>query len=100
MTAKTREPVARCGTVSGFNKHKREGVRPCPACVAVKQEYDKRWNGQPERVKKSRASARAQGRAYSRLAAIYPDLYHALYAEEKDRAYREAGLQPEAVREW
>lgn len=92
--------TVRCGTPSGYRLHQHHDEKPCDACTRAKQEYDERWRSAPERVKKSRASAKAQARAYSRLAHMFPDAYAALYEEEKTAAYREAGLQPEAVRSW
>jgi hypothetical protein len=35
-----------------------------------------------------------------RLKAIYPDLYDALYHEEKERIWREHGMPVEGVRSW
>jgi hypothetical protein len=92
--------TARCGTPSGWTKHKNADETPCDACALAKKEYNQRWRSAPEKVRKNRLHAQAQARAVGRLKAIYPDLYAALYAEEKDRVWRAAGMQPEAVRSW
>jgi len=90
----------RHGTATGYRYHQDADEKPCDACVAAKQEYDRNWRSTPERTKKSRAGAAAQARALRRLKDIYPDVYRVLYAEEKVRAFREVGLQPESVRSW
>lgn len=92
--------TVRHGSASGWREHQKRGQEPCDSCKAAKSAYDKRSRAAPVKVLKSRLSARAQYRAYGRLAKLYPDIYRALYAEEKDRAFREAGLQAEAVRDW
>jgi hypothetical protein len=90
----------RHGTPSGYKRHQLDSEKPCDACARAKQEYDQRWRSSPEQTRRNRLHAKAQGRAHTRMRAIYPEVYAALYAEEKERAYREAGLYPEAVREW
>lgn len=77
--------TARCGTPSGYNRHKLDGEKPCDACHAAKSEYDKRWRSASDKVRRSRLNARAQMKAYGRLAHKYPDDYARLYAEEKAR---------------
>ena len=67
--------------------------KPCDACVDAKREYDHRWRSAPERVQRSRINARAQAKAYSRLAALHPGLYHAFYDEVREQLLREAGLE-------
>ena len=66
------------------------GERPCDPCYQAKAAYDARRRSAPEQVRKSRDHAKAQHRAYTRLAQMHPTLYRALYAEEKDRIAREA----------
>lgn len=78
-----RPRTARCGTLSGYARHKLDDNKPCDACTAAKREYDKRWRAAPERTRKSRLSARAQQKAYGRLAREFPDKYAAYYAEAK-----------------
>jgi hypothetical protein len=46
----------------------------------------------PEPQQRSRLRAKAQHRALSRLQAMHPDDYAALYEEEKAKAYAEAGF--------
>lgn len=60
--------VAKCGTPSGANAHRRRGERPCPACARSE----------------SRKQA-ARIRAYSRLAKAHPAEWRALLAEEQAR---------------
>lgn len=90
----------RCGTTSGYSRHRWADEKPCDACAAAKAEYDRRLRSAPEATRRSRLNARAQGRALARLRRLYPDVYAALYEEEKVRLWREEGLQPEAVRPW
>lgn len=85
--------VARCGTPSGWTKHKRRNEQPCDACALARKEYDKRQKGIPINTQKNRLTAKAQGNARVRLTQIYPELYAALYAEEKEKLFREAGLE-------
>ena len=91
---------ARCGTPSGYRKHQHAGERPCDACAAAKSEYDRRLRSAPEATRRNRLTAQAQNHARTRLTAIYPDVYAALYREEKERIWRENGLPLEVVREW
>lgn len=83
--------TVRHGTTSGYKTHQNRGERPCDACVRAKQEYDARWRSGSERTRQSRLLAGAQKRALTRLKNLYPDLYAALYAEEKERGFRDAG---------
>ncbi|MFJ8146611.1 WhiB family transcriptional regulator [Streptomyces sp. NPDC096048] len=39
--------VAECGTVSGYNKHRREETEPCEACLRAKAEYRRRYRPAP-----------------------------------------------------
>lgn len=82
----------RCGTVTGYTNHQRAGERPCDACVAAKAAYNKRWREAPERTRRNRMYAAAQGRAKQRLVEMFPDTYAALYAEERDAALDELDL--------
>lgn len=85
--------AARCGTPSGHKAHERRGEKPCDACFAAKSAYDKRQRAAGQNTIKNRLSAQAQRLAYGQLAAIYPDVYRALYVEHKERIFREAGLE-------
>lgn len=82
--------TARCGTPSGWNRHRLDGEKPCDACARAKREYDKQWRSAPDRVRKSRLNARAQRKAYGRLSRLYPEDYAKFYAEEKARLIEES----------
>lgn len=84
----------RHGTASGFREHQSRGEEACPSCKAAKAEYDKRWRSSDRQTRISRLNARAQSRAYRRLAHRFPDIYRALYLEERAslEAEREATL--------
>ena len=75
----------RHGTYSGWRRHQELRERPCDACYAAKQAYDRRYRAAPERTRVSRLHAAAQSVALRRLAALYPDLYREFYIEEKAR---------------
>jgi hypothetical protein len=81
--------MARHGTPSGYNAHRRTGEQPCDACARAKSDYDKRRSTTPDRVRRGRLAAAAQGRAKTRLVALYPELYRALYLDEKARLMAE-----------
>jgi hypothetical protein len=83
-------PPARCGTLSGFRRHQRLNEKPCDACTHAKQVYDQRWRSAPERTRKNRLHARAQGAAKTLLRQLYPDAYRALYRQELARLTAEA----------
>jgi hypothetical protein len=91
---------ARCGTPSGYRRHQLDGEKPCDACATAKREYDQRLRSAPEATRRNRLHAKAQACATSRLRSIYPDLYAALYREEKERIWRENGMPLEGVRSW
>lgn len=42
----SREP-ARCGTDSGYDRHKRNGTRPCVACCDAHAAYQREWAARP-----------------------------------------------------
>jgi hypothetical protein len=83
----------RHGTHSGWSKHQDLGERPCDPCWRAKSDYDKRRKNTPLVKLKNRAHARAQQKAYQRLAHKYNKLYRQYYVEEKAIALREAGLE-------
>lgn len=76
-----RRDDARCGTPSGWNRHRRNGERPCERCVDAKAAYDRRWRAAPERTRRNRRLARARGLALQRLSHRYPEEYSELYRE-------------------
>lgn len=84
--------AARCGRPSGYSAHQKRGEKPCDACARAKSEYDKRWRVATGRAQRSRLNAKAQSRALRRLKDEHVEVYHAYYAEELGRVYREAGL--------
>lgn len=80
----------RHGTPSGWQKHKEMGDDPCAACFAAKADYDRRRRAAPERQRQARLNARAQSKAYVRLAAMYRDDYRRLYEAAKAELTAEA----------
>ena len=93
MSFPTRQPVARCGTPSGWSRHKNDGERPCNACFKAKAEYDaRRRNASSEAVVVSRARAAAQARANTALRRRYPEEYRALYVAALQDVGQERGL--------
>lgn len=71
----------RCGTASGYSGHQTRGEKPCDACVRAKARYDARRNAAPERVRKNRLYAKAQGLANLRLRHRHLGEYRELYEE-------------------
>lgn len=84
--------TVRCGTLSGWRSHQHRDEKPCDACTRAKSAYDERRRTTTVAGLRGRLSARAQSRAYRRLAHLYPDLYDAFYAEEKRAAFAEEGV--------
>jgi hypothetical protein len=80
---------SRCGTNTGYTAHQRHQEKPCDACAAAKRDYDRRRREAPDKTRQSRDSATAQSRAHTRMRRIYPEVYAALYAEEKELLRRE-----------
>lgn len=35
--------TAACGTISGYERHRKEGSTPCPSCRLARSEYKKAW---------------------------------------------------------
>jgi hypothetical protein len=83
----------RHGTASGETLHRELGEQPCDPCFRAKQAYDKRRREVPEQTLRNRLSARAQHKAYTELAYMFPQLYRQLYEEHRDRVFEEAGLE-------
>lgn len=82
---------ARCGTPSGYERHRLDGVKPCDACALAKSEYDRRYRAAPERVRRDRLKARAQSRAYVALRAEHVEEYRKLYRAAWAELLAEAG---------
>lgn len=38
-----RDQIKPCGTVAGYDTHRRKGEPPCDECRAAKREYDRQW---------------------------------------------------------
>jgi len=93
VTTSSPRGVSRCGTLSGWRRHQRADERPCDACAAAKAAYDKRWRAAPERKRRDRLKARAQGRALLRLSHHHPSEYRAMYYEALDELEAEAAAQ-------
>lgn len=83
----------RCGTPTGYTRHQNAGEKPCDACTLAKREYDADWRAQPERVLRSRLSAKAQYASYRELARRHKVEYDALYAENKAVLFTEHGIE-------
>lgn len=84
--------VPRCGTASGAVRHSRQGEKPCVRCAAAKAAYDREWRKTPRRTQISRAKAKAQGRALSRLRAAHESEYRDMYEDAKAEVWREMEL--------
>lgn len=41
---------AQCGTDSGYNRHKRQGTRPCTACCDAHAAYQREWVARPQHM--------------------------------------------------
>ncbi|WP_395109829.1 hypothetical protein [Actinomadura sp. SCN-SB] len=65
-----------CGTTAAYQRHLRRGETPCDAC----REASNAENRGSERHKQW---GRARMRALVALSEIYPDVYNALFDEEK-----------------
>lgn len=75
--------TARCGTPSGYRRHQLDGEKPCDACATAKREYDMDWRRASGKIQAGRRMAKAQRKAYQRLAHQFPDLYRSYYEEAK-----------------
>lgn len=74
---------AACGTYKGWQRHYRQQEESCGPCRLAKNEYQRayRASNAAYRADQLRRKA-ARDRAGRRLAALYPTLFSALYAEE------------------
>lgn len=83
----------RHGTQSGWSLHQKRGEDPCSACYDAKQKYDARWRTAGKNRQKNRLCAKAQAKAYSRIAREFPALYRRYYLEYKTQIFAEAGIE-------
>lgn len=83
--------TVRHGTRSGWALHQSLAERPCTPCYLAKKNYDKAQKLAPERKRKARLNAAAQGKAYVALAHAHPEEYRKAYQEAKARIFKEAG---------
>mgnify|MGYP001573058000 CR=1 FL=1 len=90
---------ARCGTVSGWGRHRDNGEKPCDACARAKSDYDARRREIPEQQLKSRIRAKAQFRAYQTLMRRYPEEYRWAYERQLILVRRELTMLNEAESE-
>lgn len=88
----SRPRSARCGTPSGWSRHKLDDEKPCDACALAKARYDKRSRAAPDKVRVARLRTRAQGRALGALRANYPDEYQRLYQAHLAEIFRAEGV--------
>ena len=79
----------RHGTQSGYLLHQQLDEDPCGACYQAKAEYDRRWRAAPDKARRSRLLAKAQGRAAVKMRALYPKVWQALYEEAKQELAEE-----------
>lgn len=62
----------RCGTLSGYQAHRRRDEDACRPCKAAQADYQRTYN-------------RARSRALTRLAHVFPIEFQALLLEEQQR---------------
>ena len=80
-----------CGTVAAYQRHLSRGEDACPACAAARRDYNReRLVRFPYARRNMQILQIARRRAQQRLAWKFPALYEELYAEERDRARKEA----------
>lgn len=90
----THPKAARCGTASGWRRHKDRNETPCDACARAKAEYDRRRRTAGDNTVRNRLHAKAQQKALLQLRRRYADEYEELYAAWKARVFAEAGIDP------
>lgn len=74
----------RHGTNSGYSTHQHLNERPCDPCFNAKKAYVARRYADPERLKRRQFTSRAQGVATTKLRAMFPEIYQALYTAAKE----------------
>lgn len=77
--------TASCGTVAGYQAHRRHDEPACDACRTANSAYTRDYRrDQPAPYVRARARQNARSRAMARLADQYPAAFEALLAEELD----------------
>ena len=71
------------GTMSGYDLHCVLGTPPCEACRRAKAEYNAQRRATTPQAEAGVVNQRSRNRALSRLSRLYPEVYRALYEEEK-----------------
>ena len=71
------------GTYARYQKHGREGSKPCAECRQAARRYAAEYRAKrPEKYREEKRRAYARERALSRLANMHPNEYRWIYAEE------------------
>lgn len=84
-----RQP-ARCGTTSGYRRHRLDDTATCNACARAQAEYDARRRSADKTQQGDRLRSRAQTRALLVLSREHPEEYRELYLAEVARLRAEA----------
>lgn len=84
---------SRCGTPSGATRHANLGEKACDACALAKKKYDEEYRAAPDRVRRSRLSAKAQSLAHAVLRERHYDEYREAYEKFKAELFAENGLK-------
>ncbi len=75
-----------CGTYAAYQRHIKRGEESCADCRAANSEYVKQHRAlSPGAREKNLHRMGARGRALTRLRAMHPGEYRALYTEEMGR---------------
>ena len=89
MTEFPEQDYDNCGTYAGYNQHKRDRTRVCPACRTAATKYQReRRKKDPEAYAEEVFMNKARSRALWALARIHPHEFQALVAEEVIRGHR------------
>lgn len=86
--------VARCGTYSGYRRHKADGETSCDACFRAMREYGARQKNTPVNQRKARLRSIAQSYAQSDIRAMYPVEWRKSYDGHLAELFEEAGFDP------
>jgi hypothetical protein len=77
---------AKCGTPSGYTKHRRKGEEACAECRAAIAAYKREYLARrPDINRKQNDYTKAHGRAAMRLIESHRDVFEVLLAEELRR---------------
>jgi hypothetical protein len=79
------DPHPRCGSYTGFNRHKKAGEEACEPCRLARNEYHRTYRSRPEVKAKRLAAKSARERALTRLGREYPHRLRQLLWEETRR---------------